>query len=200
MVRKLIAAVAVSAVAAVTAAGPAEAWHRDPKPTIAGVLAKSGGSFDRNPFDYDILLTAADAAGLVGALDDEAAGLTVFAPDDGAFVRTARSLGYAGHSEAGAWDFLVATLTTLGGGNPIPTLTNVLLYHVTPGVRGPVSVVLSDSLPTLLGETIDVKFLKLVDKDPDLQDPYLFVPGINKRASNGVIHTITRVLIPVDLP
>ena len=200
MIRKALAAVVAGAVLSVTAALPAQAWHRSEKPTIAGLLAKSGGTFDNNPWDYDLLLTAAGAAGLVEALNDPNARLTVFAPNDAAFTRTAKSLGYTGSSEAGAWAFLVEALTAIGGGDPIPTLKNILLYHVSPGVRGPLSVVFSNKLPTLLGPEIRVRFLELVDKEPDLPNPYLFIPAINLRAENGVVHTITRVLIPVNLP
>jgi uncharacterized surface protein with fasciclin (FAS1) repeats len=57
------------------------------------------------------------------------ANLTVFAPNDRAFVRLARDLGFTGTTEAAAWQFLVGALTQLGNGDPIPVLTNVLLYH-----------------------------------------------------------------------
>jgi uncharacterized surface protein with fasciclin (FAS1) repeats len=51
--------------------------------SIAAAVAASGGTFDRNRNDFDILLTAVQAAGLVNALGDPAANLTVFAPTDG---------------------------------------------------------------------------------------------------------------------
>ena len=38
----------------------------------------------------------------------------------------------------------------------------------------------------------------LIDKEPDVPNPRLVSP-LNVRASNGVIHTINRVLIPVNL-
>ena len=53
-------------------------------------------------------------------------------------------------------------------------------------------------IPTLQGGTIKPKFFRVGDNEPDLQDPYLFWP-INIRASNGFIHTINRVLIPLDI-
>jgi hypothetical protein len=40
----------------------------------------------------------------------------------------------------------------------------------------------------------------LVDEDPQLPNPFLALGAVNLRAQNGVIHTISRVLIPVDVP
>ena len=39
-----------------------------------------------------------------------------------------------------------------------------------------------------------------IDNAPKLPDPYLNVFALNQNASNGVIHGITRVLIPVNIP
>lgn len=168
--------------------------------TITDIVAASGGTFDTDRTDYDILLTAVLTAGLEGALADKSATYTVFAPNDAAFIRTARDLGFSGWDESGAWNFLVTAFTSIGGGDPIPVLTNVLLYHVAPGYYGPFRVLLSRQIPTLLsGATIRPRFLALRDNDPDLRDPWLVLSGINIKASNGVIHTINRVLIPVNL-
>lgn len=204
MYRRLLVGALVAATITAVAAGPAAArggGSPDPsKPTIAGIVAKSGGTFDHDRNDYDVLLTAVQTAGLAGALDDPEARLTVFAPDDRAFIRLARDLGFQGWDEAGAWDHLVGALTGLGNGDPIPVLTDVLLYHVSPGVLGPIDVLRARELPTLLGETIGRRGISLVDKEPDLRNPRLDLFALDMRASNGVVHGITRVLIPVDLP
>ncbi|MDX1696665.1 MAG: fasciclin domain-containing protein [Thiohalobacterales bacterium] len=171
--------------------------------TITDIVAKSGGEFDRNRYDYDILLNAVLTAELDGALADPEARLTVFAPNDMGFIRLARDLGYQGYDEAGTWAFLVEVLTGLGNGNPIPVLRDILLYHVVPekvGVFGFVLAAIRDQdIPTLLGTTLDPFLFGLVDQEPDLRNPRLFFP-INVRASNGIIHTLDGVLIPVDLP
>lgn len=177
--------------------------------TIADfVVAQSGGAtagtFDQNGNDYDILLTALNAAGLTGAVADPDASLTVFAPRDRAFVRLARDLGYTGSDEQGTWQYLVTALTTLGNGDPIPTLTDILTYHVSPSRVSLLAVIwktlTNQTIPTLLaGATIRPFFVVLKDNEPDLTNPVVTAP-LNKMLANGILHTIDRVLIPVDLP
>lgn len=178
-------------------AGTASATTK-PKPTITDIVAASGGEFDRNRHDYDILLNAVLTAGLEGTLAQPGLNVTVWAPNDAAFIRTARDLGFTGRGERGAWNFLVAALTNIGGGDPIPVLTTILTYHVTPEARGVLSVLRTKEFPTLQGGTIVRKGLTLQDKDPDIKNPNLTWP-LQVRASNGIIHTIDRVLIPVNL-
>lgn len=163
-------------------------------------MARSGDGFDGRRFDFDLLLEAAEAAGLVGALADLAADLTLSAPNDRAFFLLARDLGYAGgYDEAEVWAYLVAELTALGGGDPIPPLTDVLLYHVAPESLNAIEVLFSSEIDTLLtGATIDQRFLRLRDNDPDLRDPRVTF-ALNIPATNGILHAIHRVLIPLDI-
>lgn len=172
------------------------------EPTIVDIVAASGGDFDTNSRDFDLLFNAVNAAGLGGALSDPNADLTVFAPTDAAFVKLAQDLGYGGSDEAGAFDAIVSTLTELGGGDPIPVLTNVLLYHVSPDGKRLGEIKALDQVETLLeGATFAPKGNKLVDNDPDLANPG-FKPSLTGiRAQNGsMIQGINRVLIPLDLP
>jgi len=202
----LAAVVAASSLVATTFAGPAGASSAqaevDPG-TITDIVAASGDGFDTNGRDYDVLLAAVTAAGLGETLATPGLDVTVWAPKDRAFVRTAQDLGFTGANtdEAGAWAFLVEALTAIGGGDPIPTLTTILKYHVTPDARGPGRVLAARGFPTLaeIGIRHVPGSLALIDKDPDIPNPRLVPKAINIKASNGKIHTINRVLIPVNL-
>ena len=172
-------------------------------PSIADLVAASGGVPDHNPKDFDLLLIALQTADLVGAVADREASLTVLAPNDAAFIRLARDLGYHGRDEGEALGVIVAALTELGDGDPVPLLQTVLLYHVLPGELPVKTILESETLITLVeGATItpDVATRTLIDNDPNLRDPRAFL-GLSKnfRAANGFITTINRVLIPVDL-
>ena len=199
--RKLLSVLSVFTVAA--AGFATESAHAGGN-TITDIVLASGGDFDEDRRDFDILLNAVVTADLADALADPNAELTVFAPNDRAFVRLARDLGYeGGYDEEAAWNYLVGALTELGGGDPIPVLTDVLLYHVAPGDLRPLDLILATifggQIETLLGATIRPFFFILVDNDPDLRNPFVVRP-IDIEASNGRIHAISRVLAPIDLP
>ena len=163
--RKFVTTLAVTGVMAFGSLGFATQTAQANDDTITDFVAKSGGEFDGNPFDYDILLNAVLTAELAEALADPNADYTLFAPNDRAFIRLARDLGYEGWDEEETWLFLVDALTELGGGDPIPVLTDILLYHVG-------------------GESLD----------------FIDVLMFNVYLSNGIVHTINRVLIPLELP
>lgn len=204
MKKKLAAGVAgialsLSLLGSVLATPASAGWKpKAPKQTITEIVAASGGTFDGNGRDYDILLNAVQTAGLAETLATPGLDVTVWAPNDRAFIRTAKDLGFTGSDEAGAWSFLVTALTGLGNGDPIPVLTAILTYHVTPGARNVFQVLTTKTFPTLQGGTITRHFLTLQDADPDIKDPNLTLP-LQVRASNGVIHTIDRVLIPINI-
>lgn len=167
--------------------------------TLTEIVAASGGEFDRNGRDYDILLRAVQAVpGIAAALNNCEDSLTLFAPNDLAFVRLARDLGYDGNDEEGSFNAIVAALTRIGNGDPIPVLRTVLLYHVAPRDLSPFQVLFAREIVTLQGGVIRPFFFVLRDNDPDFRDPFLTWP-INVRACNGRLHSIDRVLLPVNL-
>ena len=169
--------------------------------TIAEIVAQSGSGFDTNSQDFDILLSAVETADLVANLNAADADLTVFAPTDEAFIQLAQDFGFEGNDEAGALNTIVATLTELGNGDPIPVLTDVLLYHISPGAKTLETVQSEPTITTLLaGATLTPDGNSLIDNEPDLTDPSFVAGATDIEASNGVIQAIDRVLIPLDIP
>jgi uncharacterized surface protein with fasciclin (FAS1) repeats len=201
--RRLLAIGGCALVSLGLLAAPAAAAGRPaPSGTVVDVAvgASGGGTLDRNPFDYDILVQAVLTAGLDTTLADPDGTFTVFAPNDLAFKRLAKDLsGTWPASEQAALDTIVGALTELGGGDPLPVLREVLLYHVVAGeALGVKDVLRADSVTVANGATIARNGFRLQDAATGLKDPRLTVP-LNLQATNGVVHTINRVLIPVDL-
>jgi uncharacterized surface protein with fasciclin (FAS1) repeats len=183
--------------------------------SVYAILAADDG-FDANGRDYDILEAAAEAVvnakpgTTVAALNNPDAALTVFAPNDNAFRWLVFSLtGRWYWSEATVLDKLVGAVSGLvGPAATIDTIEAVLLYHVVGGK------VLSSAVPGLNGADVATVgggtfrinvgrwFVSLVDKDPDALNPTLVKGGLDIETSNGksVVHTISLVLRPIDLP
>ncbi|GAA1960689.1 fasciclin domain-containing protein [Microbacterium deminutum] len=191
-----LAIAATAAAALIFAATPANATGgRAPTGTIVdvAVAASGGGTPDSNPGDYDILVQALLATGLDGALSDTSTKYTVFAPNDRAFLRLVTDLtGSVPASESAALATITSTFTT-------DQLSNILLYHVVAGKKlGPIAVLLSKSLTMANGGIVRPRGITLRDETPTLADPHLVLWKINIQASNGVIHTIDRVLVPAS--
>ena len=165
-----------------------------PEPELPSIAAIAS-SDDR----FDILVAAlgfVDASlpgtNLVGTLSTPGADLTVFAPTDTAFGNLAVNAGFDGDAtdEAAVIDFL----TGLGA----ETLRDVILYHVSPGAQTLAEIGAAGVVNTALGATITPDGTTLIDNDPDLDDPTIVIPDIS--ASNGIVHAIDEVLLPIDLP
>ena len=170
-----------------------------PEPTIVDVVIQVSGAegFDDDNTDFDILREALKTAGLVETLADTGADFSVFAPTDAAFIELAQTLdpSVPDGDEAAALDAIVAVLTDLGDGDPVPLLTEILLYHVAPG--GQTLAELQGTVTTVQGGDIEVRGVDLVDAEPDLANPAVIARDIE--ASNGTIQAIDRVLLPFDL-
>jgi uncharacterized surface protein with fasciclin (FAS1) repeats len=213
-IRKLATRIAAAAVAgtlaAVTLPAVGAQAHGTSKlgtRSLAAVLTRDTGGFDRNGKDFDVL-TAAVLAVLqakpnspVKVLTDGSVALTAFIPNDTAFRLLARDLGGSHRlpSESAAF----ATVAGLG----IDTVEAVLLYHVVPGATITRKAALkSDNarLTTAAGSTIkvDVRYrciVTLIDADRSDRNPTVVKFDINK-GNRQIAHAINRVLRPVDLP
>jgi len=177
-----------------TASAKHRGWGSEPAGSIVDVAVKasSANGPDTNPHDYDLLIAAVTATGLAPTFDDESQRFTVFAPDDRAFQRLVRDLTGSGRlpSEQAALDAVLATFSA-------EQITDILLYHVVAGrVLGPLEVLFAGKLTMANGGIVKPRLFRLVDETPALRDPRLVLRAIDIRATNGVIHTIDRVLVP----
>ena len=153
-----------------------------------------------NWYDYDILTAAVVLDGtLVGAVIDEATSVTLFAPNDRAFQLLAYDL-------TGDWFFteaqvLGAIVEAVEAG--AVDLTNVLEYHIVGGRIEKAAVPFNTPVPTLSGDTITFRprffgfFVELQDNVAAFRNPFLVRTDID--AGNSIIHSISRVLIPVNV-
>ncbi|UII34185.1 fasciclin domain-containing protein [Fulvivirga ulvae] len=134
------------------------------------------------------LAAALTEAGLVSALQSPEGPFTVFAPTNDAFQALYTALDVSGPADVD--DTLLA---------------DILLYHVLSGrvfssdlTDGLVATTLSDAQdPSDTNITINVgDDVSLTDYDPDVANPT--VTSTDVLATNGVIHVIDAVLLPVD--
>ncbi len=122
---------------------------------------------------FETLVAALQAAGLVETLQGEGP-FTVFAPTDDAFAKLPKGT--------------VAALL-----EDIPTLSNILLYHVVAGNVMAADVVKLDAATTVQGSDVTVT----VDGDTvRINDAQVIITDIE--ASNGTIHVIDTVLLPPE--
>ena len=158
----------------------------DMEPTIAEIVV---ASTEAEEPEFTTLLTAVTLAdeSILEALSDEEAEFTVFAPTDAAFAALAEALG----EEA-----FTAIL------EDTEFLTEILLYHVLDGAVFSADVVglLDENMgefevETLLGDYITVA--GNVEDGITINDATLVLEMVDIEASNGVIHVIDAVLVPM---
>jgi transforming growth factor-beta-induced protein len=128
--------------------------------------------------ELETLVAALGAAGLVGAVADPSASLTVFAPVDAAFDAIASVVGF----------LLIDNDYTKD------LLTQLLLFHVLPKTAGAADLSASTTETTLSGQSLAVDIAGLlVNGDSSILTADIF-------ASNGVVHTIDKVMLPPAFP
>ena len=121
---------------------------------------------------FTTLLTAVRAAGLADTLSTGGP-FTLFAPTDAAFARL----------PVGTVQSLLAD---------IPTLSDILLYHVVEGRVFSGDVVGLSSAPSVQGDPIAVS----ISGGSVRLNADATVTAVNTLATNGVIHVIDRVILP----
>jgi len=146
-----------------------------PEPTVEPEMPKTIVDIAAEDGRFDTLVTAIQAADLADTLSSEGP-FTVFAPTDEAFAALPE----------GTLDALLAD---------IPTLTDILLYHVVAGevtASDVVSLDVQSAETALEGKSVAIK----VDADRVILNDNVNVIITDIEASNGVIHVIDAVLLP----
>ena len=174
--------------------------------SLATVLKAGQAKFDKDFADYDILTKAVEAVlaakpdSPVKVLADGNTAVTAFIPNDQAFINLASALtGKKVSSESAAF--------TAVAGLGIPTVEQVLQYHVVPGA----AILSADALKAngaklksaLNGKTIGVRVnasapsITLVDKAPNLGNPKVILTQVDiNKGNKQVAHGINGVLLP----
>lgn len=145
-----------------------------------------------------ILVQALAAADLVKVVANAGASLTVFAPSNAAFLALARDLGYGSARMDGVFPFLVQALTVLGKGDPGPLLKVIITYHVLPTKKGSAALLGRGNQQTIQGGSLRVTPTgEVVDLAPAVANGK--ITAANVAASNGVVHRVSRVLLPLNV-
>ncbi len=153
-----------------------------PAPTPMSSIAQIA---DENG-NFTILLDALTRTGLAATAADENQTLTVFAPTDDAFVALLDELGLAD------LDAVEAALGTDG-------LANVLLYHII-GAVVTSDMVSTGYVPTLATNSMQDALSLYADASSGVEiNDRATVTTADVMASNGVIHIVDRVILPLTI-
>jgi uncharacterized surface protein with fasciclin (FAS1) repeats len=128
--------------------------------------------------NHTSLAAAIQQAGLVSALQNPSATLTVFAPDNAAFNNLATALG-----------------TDINGLLANPQLSSILLYHVL-GTTVPASAVTNGAIVTPLNSANTIKMTKTSTGNVFANQAQ--VNAADLTTNNGVVHSVNAVLLPVE--
>jgi uncharacterized surface protein with fasciclin (FAS1) repeats len=207
MTRAAAVGTAAGALALSLLAAPA-AQAADGTTSLASVLKAGQAKFDKDFADYDILTKAVEAVlaakpnSPVKVLADGNTAVTAFIPNDQAFINLASALTGKKVSTENAAFKAVAGLG-------IPTVEQVLQYHVVPG-----PAILSEAalkangakLKTALdGKTVGVRVntsapsITLVDRATKLPNPKVILTQVDiNKGNKQVAHGIDAVLLPMN--
>lgn len=172
-----IASVLLVAVIAFAIFAPGTAYASPDEPSIVDIAL----AVNADEGEFSTLIAALVYTDLVGALDGNRQ-FTVFAPTDAAFENLGLNAGNIA--------------TEFAGEEGKAALTNILLYHVSPGERFSDDVLSSSRIRTMNKSFIFVSGLTIVDTNPMTADANLVLDLVDIDARNGVIHVIDQVLLP----
>jgi uncharacterized surface protein with fasciclin (FAS1) repeats len=143
-------------------------------------IAATAITINEDSGEFSTLLTALTCTGLVPAVADPDARLTVFAPVDAAFSAIGLNADNVCDEATIAKD----------------ALTNILLYHVAEGRRVSPSVIngQNKTITMLNGGTIRPLGMGSLMINANTSSANVAIPDV--LASNGVIHAIDAVLLP----
>jgi transforming growth factor-beta-induced protein len=154
--------------------------------SFAAIFLTSGLSAQTNVFD-DVIATSPnhtylEAAliqqGLNVALQNPAGTFTVFAPDDAAFTAIASALG-----------------TNIAGLLALPNLTDILTYHVLGSVV-PSTAVTNGAIVQPLSTSNTLKLTLTASGDVYVNQAKVIAADLT--ASNGTVHVVNEVVLPVE--
>lgn len=150
------------------------------------------------PPDTAVIVQAVTLANLTEALKSDS--FTVFTPTDTAFLTTMKDLGYQGSKAVEAFQIFAEAISKPPLQGTVPPLADILKYHVVAGAFSVSQVLDTPRFTTLLGQDITVNKTDktLGDLAPKVQDPKL-LDFSGKKATNGYVHFIDRVLLPLDV-
>jgi uncharacterized surface protein with fasciclin (FAS1) repeats len=181
--RSLVATAAAATLAltlGATASAKPPKWTQKSDSTIVEFAIAASGEpfdFDANGEDFDILVAALLATGVIGIFDGT--DYTVFAPNDQAFYDLTGT-----DNDTDAFNAVVNLLGVDG-------VAAVLAYHVTDGVRNSRSVTRARQITMLDGNTI--RFANgLIEANKSTAG----LLDIDNRLADGMAHIIDTVLLP----
>lgn len=114
-------------------------------------------------------------------------------------LELAHTLGYTGSDDKAGLAFTLAALTRLGRGDPVPPIRTVLTYTILPSVAlNATALVSAGPLATLQGARLQaLSDESVVDGAPAVADGQIV--RANVRATNGLMHMVDRVQLPMPL-
>ncbi|MFM9840478.1 MAG: fasciclin domain-containing protein [Cyclobacteriaceae bacterium] len=159
-----------------------------------------------NSADFNILTAALKKTGLASSLANNNSGsFTVFAPTDDAFIAYFKSItAFAAFGEPEILNWINTTLAPTSTSLNLPTLTSILLYHVVSSEIPSSQVKGAQGFVTLSGAGARLSLSKSGSTIIFNANKAGYAAGNGSQsvtmdidASNGVIHSINKVLIPV---